>query len=428
MRGLTGLADHQPHVAVTTESSGSSTAIPRRARTQRSRPSHAQRNDSRIHRAALAVLDEVGWDRLSINRVAKAADLSNGALLGRFPDASALGLSLWADPLRPALTHALATAFDSGVLAADAADPVPFLDAMGAFVHPSAHVSGALDLILGSRFDPALRPGVADEFAAWLRAAIGDADDPARAPRIAAIATWAFGLILFRNRPWLGSMDITPALRHMHRALQQPARPGSPPAHPAQHLHASPFDTGDPRIDEVLQRTLASIGDIGYRRTRLRDIAESSGTSEGLIFSRYPTKLDVFLAINRAGYAQAYAETIDYQRRIADTHGPGLAEAALWREYLNPAIVDRQVVGTETDRLSLYDPRMRDLTHAEDTAVLEEQLRGTPDERRAELTGYVHVEFASGHGLPVLGQLVPDAHALPLNVILEPYLTDHPLA
>ena len=183
-------------------------------------------------------------------------------------------------------------------------------------------------------------------------------------------------------------------------------------------LYDSPFNTDDPRIDHAL----ASIGTIGYHRTRLIDIATKTGVSEGFILIRFTTKLGLMRAVIDAGYAEGYQAFIDYQERIAAEHGPGIAEATAWRQYLDPNISDRQTLGMETDRLSLFNPAMRDTTFPQDLAVLDQQLATTPDTDPNTATGRIHLDFASGHGLPITALLLPEAWTLPFNTITEPYL------
>lgn len=403
-----------------------------RVASRRPRPSHAVRNDARLRVAALEVLGAVGWDSLSINRISQATGLANSVVLKRYPNKQSVGADLWHRECFDALTGALDAAIGSALTTEPSQrSEQSFLGAMKAFVHPPTQISAAIELALGTRFDPVLRPVVADELSAWLRARClpaGIALNECRASQATAIVVWALGLVMFANRPWVADMDIAPALTHMHRALQRESPARRPPAKTATHLHTSVFDTGDPRIDEIMDLALASIGQVGYRRTHLREIAHSAGASEGFLFSRFRTKLDLFLAINAAAYNQAYEDMLTYQRAIAAQDGPGLAEAALWREYLDPAIAERQVVGVETDRLSIYEERVREITHAEEIKVVEAQLASTDPKVRQVMLGFVHLEFASGHGLPIVGLLLPQAWRLPFNVVTEPYLEGHPLA
>jgi AcrR family transcriptional regulator len=402
----------------------------------RIRPSHAVRNDAALDTAMISVIAGSGWDETSVNKVAKAANLTNGAVHSRFADKGALGAHAWDTQLRAPLTEALDTAITAG-LAADASSPAaaartlaPFAAAMDAFIRPETNVRAALDLVIGSHFDPQQRAAVFDPMAAWLRDRCqppGTPADPARAAQATAIAIWALGLIVFSNRPWVDAIDPAPAIARIHDALAHPAKAKRLPQTTADYLRASPFDTGDPRVDMILLSALESIGTVGYQRTRIADATRAAGVSESFAFTRYPTKLDLFIAINATAYEQAYADFQAFRATIAESRGPGIAEAVTWREYLAPDVAGRRIVGIETDRLSWYDARMRDVAFAADTAVLDGILTGVPKAARPEMTGHVHLDFASGHGLPLIGALLPDSWQLPFDVVTVPHTASDPL-
>ena len=300
--------------------------------------------------------------------------------------------------------------------------PAAARPAMTAFARPAPGIRAAVELVLASLVDPALAGPVLEPTRQWLRDHVTSGPDPVRAAQGTAILTWALGLAVFSTRPWTATMDLDPALAHAHWALAHPTTPVALPDAVAGHLYDSPFNTDDPRIDLALDNALASIGTIGYHRTRLVDIATKTGVSEGFILIRFTTKLGLMRAIIDAGYAEGYQAFTDYQERIAAEHGPGIAEATAWRQYLDPNISDRQTLGMETDRLSLFNPTMRDTTFPQDLAVLDQQLATTPDTDPNTATGRIHLDFASGHGLPITALLLPEAWTLPFNTITEPYL------
>lgn len=205
-------------------------------------------------------------------------------------------------------------------------------------------------------------------------------------------------------------------------ALTHPARPTPLPEATPSHLRDSPFHTDDPRVDLALENAMKSFGTIGYQRTRLMDIAKATGVSDGFILLRYKTKLGLLQAIVNESYAQGYQELIDFQQDVAARFGPGIAEAVAWREYLDPRISDRQMLGMETDRLSLFNPAMREIAFDKDLAVLEQQLNEVPAAERSVRTGDTHLDFAAGHGLPAIGLILPEIWTLPFNVVTEPYV------
>lgn len=268
--------------------------------------------------------------------------------------------------------------------------------------------------------DVTLTGAVLEPTRQWLNDHITGAQDPIRAAQATAILVWALGLVVFSTRPWTAGMDLAGALTNAHTALAHPAEPVALPD--ATHLHESPFHTDDPRIDQVLDNALASFGTIGYQRTRLIDIATATGVSDGFILQRFKTKLGLLRFIIEESRAEGYQALLEFQERITAEQGPGIAEATVWRQYLDPRISDRQTLGMETDRLSLFNQTMRDITFEQDLAVLNQQLAGTPAADRAMRTGNVHLDFATGHGLPIVGLLLPEAWTLPFNTVTEPYV------
>lgn len=243
-----------------------------------------------------------------------------------------------------------------------------------------------------------------------------------------AILTWALGLVIFADRPWVAEMDLDPALSRADHALAQPAPSRPLPDSTADYLRQSPFHTDDPRIDLALDHALASIATLGYQRTRLQDVARAAGVSEAFLLIRFKTKLGMLRAIVDPGYGAAYEAFSAFQQAVADEYGPGIAEAVAWREYLNPNIRDRQILGLETDRLAKHDAVMREITLAAEQQVVDARLAEVSASERAARTGDTHMDFATGHGLPIVGLLLPHAWTLPLNMVTEPYLVGHPFA
>jgi hypothetical protein len=135
----------------------------------------------------------------------------------------------------------------------------------------------------------------------------------------------------------------------------------------------------------------------------------------------------MFLAVIDFMHAQGYQRLGEFIDRIAREDGPGAAEAVAWREYLSPAATTR-VVFLETQRLVSHNERMRAITDPVEQHLLESIVPATPDIGRPEVIGHVHLEFASGHGLPLLGVLLASAWELPYDVFTEPFVTSSPLA
>lgn len=400
---------------------------------RRRRPRHAVANDLRLRLAAVTVINESGWDDFSLNKVSQATGLAKGALYTRYASKSALGIHAWQQDLFPELTTALELAFHAATPPL-AQDPAPFSATMASFARPTPQVSAAVELLMASIVHPELATEVTEATRDWMHrhcppnAAGADSRSALQATQAVAILTWALGLVIFADRPWVEEMDIGPALTRAHHALTHPASPRPLPEGTAEYLRTSPFHTDDPRIDKALDHASESIGSIGYQRTRMQDVARVAGVSEAFLLLRFKTKIDMFRMITDQGYAAGYQAFTDFQLSVAADHGHGMAEAVAWREYLNPAIRDRQTIGIETDRLARHNPTMRRTILPTEELILAERLDGARDSDRPTLIGDTHLDFAVGHGLPLVGLLLPHAWSLPLNTVTEPYMSGHPYA
>lgn len=414
----------------------------------RSRPAHALRNDALAPKAAVEVLGRVGWNAFSLNKVASHMDLAKTALHNRYSSRADLARDVWADRLLPSLTASLERAM-TAALGPPSADPnaqgsprsddapghsrAEFQEAMRTFAYPDDVTTAAIELLLASISEPELASGVRDTMDEWLRGQYSSLlserpTDEARVrdTRLSAVLVWAFGLTVFANRPWLPDMDLTSALDRAYDALQASGDVRELPADRAAYLTETPFFTDDPRVDAVLERAFLSFGTIGYSRTRLRDLAQATGVSESFIIQRFKTKLGLIRAIVETTYAQSYEAFSAFQATVSEAHGPGIAEAVAWREYLDPSIRDRQLLGVETDRLVLFDPTMSRLAIPDELVIVERRLAAIPVAERALRLGDTHLDFAAGHGLPIVGLLVPGAHALPWNLVTDPMIaSDH---
>lgn len=405
-----------------------------RADRPRVRPTHAVRNDATLDAAILTVIADKGWDELSVNKVAKAASLTTGAVYARHDDKSALGIHSWERLLRDPFTEAIDAVISAGLAASGPAAEDPdatlpaFASAMEVFIHPSPEIRAALELVMGSQFDPEQRTAIFEPATTWLREQCQPSGgDPARAAQATAAVIWSLGLVLVSNRPWADTMDPAPAIARIHGALAHPVAPTPLPTTSAAYLREPPFDTGDPRVDTILMRTMESVGTTGYQRTHIVTATDAAQVSESFAFTRYPTKLDLFLAVIKTGYAKAYDDIRAFRESVAADQGIGIAEAVTWREYLSPDVADRRIVSIETDRLTAYNTRMRETTVAAEQALLNDILTDVPKAQRRAITGHLHFDFASGHGLPLIGVLLPDSWQLPFDVVTVPETARHPM-
>lgn len=380
----------------------------------RRRPRHALGNDLSIAQAAIEAFALDGFDATSMASLSARAHLTYGAAYARFEDKSELAVALWDEHLFTAVTDAL----DSAAAAIQSGENA-FAGAMAPFVRPGPQLLAAIELIQASRFEPALQQGIHRPFADWLAHWIGpgESSSPTEAVVRSTVANLALGLVMVEGRPW--QVDLTTELQRIGRALAAPVPATSLPGDLASHLDAWPFDSGDPRIDRALGAIAAIVGEVGYHRATITRICRAAKVSTGLLYGRYPGKLDLFLAATNALLANGYAANAAFTQRLASAYGSGIAEAVVWREFQRPEYAIKRSLALESNRLARFDERMR-REHLEREQVLVDQYSASPDPTTA--LAYLHWDMAMAMGVNLVPNLVPEVWTLPFDVVTVPLL------
>lgn len=389
----------------------------------RARPSHARRNDDAIRSSATAAIARHGWDATTIAGIADGAGVTHGAVYGRHANRTELAVALWRESLLPALRGRLDEAIDAGLRSDDVGR---FHDAMQAFVAPDDRTRAALEMILAAPFDRALGTPITRDARRLLAApSTPGVRVPAQdAARAAAVILHALGYALAADSAFFDRADDRAALADLHGAVRTPAWPMElPPIH-AEYIAASPFDTGDARVDSLLEATVRTVGEVGYRDASVARICRAAAVSQGFLFNRYATKLDLFLAAIDVQRNAAVRDTDAFVVEVASTHGLGIAEAVAWREHLRPEFREQRTIVLESLRLARHDERMRDTIDGALRDVAPARLSGARGARRATLLGHMRRDYAVGIGLVVVGNLLPEAWKLPFDAVTLGLNTD----
>ncbi|MEI8405085.1 MAG: TetR/AcrR family transcriptional regulator [Actinomycetes bacterium] len=370
------------------------------------------RNDASLRAVAIASLAEIGWDGFNARDVARRAGLSYGAVYTRFEHLDELVSTTWSDVLLPRLADHLHGLVDAVL---DVPDEDRFVEAMGAFAHPSPELLAAMELILASMVDPRAALFVREDVEALMAELIGPAArrSPVEATVAATCAFVATGLLLLSRRSWAKGVDLESELRRYHRALHSPAEPiETPRDRVAEFLYLYVFDTEDERLERVLQATAMSMGELGYHRTTISRICRIAGVSSGFVMGRFPSKAELFRRITDEMWGRGLAAISEFVAENAEEIGPTLAEALAWREYQNPAIAKMVVLVNETGRRAGFDPEFGAFVEAHEMEVFSSLSGGG-------VTAFLHSEYALGNGLPLVAHFFPEVRDLPYACVTE---------
>jgi AcrR family transcriptional regulator len=377
------------------------------------------RNAAALQHAAIGLIAAGGWDEATTVRIGEAAGLTYGAVYARYGDKSDLGAALLEDVLLPLLCTELSLVIEAAL---DPGAAAAFEVAMHRFVHPSPTLSAAIELVLAARFDARLTEAAYPVLVPTLteRCRASGALDSVAAAQGAATAILAFGLALGSNRPWLAQADMGAALQRFHAAASTPAQPLSLPEVGAEHLASWPFDSGDARVDTLLEAAVQTVGELGYQAASVARICRNARVSQGFLFNRYPSKFDLFHAAATSSHTAGIENTEAYLANLGRSEGIAAAEAIAWREYQRPGLAIKRSVAIEIERLARFHPELAESIHAPEAEVLAQRSGRIGKRKLAATIGDVQLDIGLGLGILVLPLLLPEAWSLPFSAITQP--------
>jgi AcrR family transcriptional regulator len=395
-------------------------------RTSRAPQARVLRNQQRLIDAAMEAADQDGWSGLNFANVSARAGLSRRPLQDRFADSSHLAAAAWGTVAEPALQRALEDLLTAG---GQLGEPISVPDLTAAFevlMRPNATLRAATELLLVSQFDlvlrSAVRQGLGAQVEQWCQpqARVVSRVDTGRR---GYLLVQGLGLLIAGRRPGIEDLDIRHEVKALAAAIEQPARPTALPKPRARHLdEKTPFDTGDPTLDALLQSVLDQVGADGFDRASVERIVAAAGTSQGALFGRYATKLDLFIDATRRQQAIALRANHEYIAGIAARHGAGIADAVTLREFQRPGREALRAHLLEQIRISWHEPGLMAAHALELETFARESFNAEAPRTRRQLPAFFHFGYALGLGAPALAVLYPGCWTLPYDVVTVPLL------
>lgn len=388
------------------------------------------RNDERILDAAVRLAAQEGWPELLPARVAQAAGLSRSAVSDRFADRSALAAWAWSEALASVVRQALQSLVrlvpDLGRPGTghDAVDSSDLGRAMEAFVEPDEAMRAAAELLVVSSFDPALHEAVrgtlGSQLDAWLTP-VPRRVSKSNAARRAFLVIVALGGLLEARRREGAPLSLESEWDRIATALHAPDSIRTVPEVHFEHWDGSfDFDTGDALLDRLLEATRDEVGRKGYDATTIDSIAKAAGRTKGLVFSRYPSKKEL-LNDTTARYTKAMFDLNEQAfATLLDGLSPGVAEAAVYREYMRPGRAHLHVFALEQYRLAWHDAEMRHAIAAAMAEVIETRLQSDHSRSLRQWEAFNFIGASQGVGVMLLASCCPEAWTLPYQVMTVP--------
>ena len=387
----------------------------------------ADRNRVRLLASAAEVTNHVGWDALTYAAVAQQAGLSSRPLVTRFPHKTDLAIDLWNTYAAPPLAEQLLALIDllvtpPGSTSSASETERDLVAAVAVFTRPTPELIVAIELLSATDVDRVLR----DHLAAWMHDTVGARClTPQRGNRTVAaqssfVVIAALGLLLSSRRPPLMSVDISPHVRALAAALRQPALPRRLPMVSVEHMEATLVATGDAPLDALLNATTAMVSSVGYHAASTARIAEAAGVSEGLMYGRYNSKLDLFIDATERGHVRNFDVNRDLQLGLEARYDAGIAEAVMLREFLRPTHSLERVLAIERLRLAWHEPRMRASALRAESEFLKRITAESSGGDPVVASSHLFWDLSLGNGASLVPFVLPAVWKLPFDVVTTP--------
>jgi len=384
------------------------------------------RNSERVVEAAELVAATEGWAGLTLTATAVRAGLSRRAVHARYPNRPALGAAVWNERagavLGAALTDVLAAA---GTLGDEASVPA-LAEALDRLWVGNTGLHAAAELLLAAGFDPVVRDAVSASLGARASAWCAGPDiDPTLAGCRGYLLVVGIGTLLVGRAPNQAVVDWASVARRLIDATRAGRRPAQLPSRSdtdQEYALEAVFDTGDVMLDSLLLATVRLVSELGYDQAGTAQIAVESGYSEGLLYSRYASKMELFLdASQRMAEVRVRANSAR-QDAIAAEFGAGIAEAFTMQEWQQPVLAAQRTLNTEQHRLAWHDATLRQANDDAFASMVDTYIS------RFGADGFAvfHFSLICAIGTVALPLLYPEARSLAYDVMTVP-LAEHGL-
>ena len=385
---------------------------------QPSRQSRAQRTDELIRRAALELLAEEGYSALAFTRISERAGVSRRPVHDRYGNRTEIAMDLWRNIAQDHLGDDLLKLF--ATFESEDRSPDRFVEAMQRYLTPTEELLGAIEILVITQFDMRLRTMIAESAAAVFEPMIEhDGSDAAirKATKRAYVASFALGLLLVARLPSSEPLDISPDARRLYDSLMLDAEMVALPelAEP-MFDDVTSFESGDAMLDALLQAVIDEVSEVGFDGATTMRIARRAGASEGYLFSKYDSKLDLFVdAVKRKSDIRLKVNN-EKSAAIAQDHGQPVADALMIVESMHPSSPRRRSIALERMRIAMHNADMR-RAHAESLENFVASVREQDPDWAARMTlSRARFGYAVGVGVAAVPLLMPSAWQLPFDI------------
>lgn len=189
----------------------------------------------------------------------------------------------------------------------------------------------------------------------------------------------------------------------------------------ASHLDIFQFKTGDQIKDKIFDSCVYNIRKSGYEKMTTKAIAQTAGVSEGLIFSKFKTKLEIFTESYIAQTVVGLKENYKFVEDLTVQFGEAMADAIFLRENCHPDRTLQRAVYLEQMRLSWHLPKVKKAHDLAVAQVFSEWRKAGKNisESGNEDSPENQLRIAIPRGAVITSTLLPETYKLPYICLTE---------
>jgi AcrR family transcriptional regulator len=360
--------------------------------------------------AATSILANEGWGALNAASVAREARCTVATVRARATTRIDLARMAWQRRAGERIAADLAYVSEAADAIGRTGDLEPLVFAWSRITGRTLERDAAMELLVVANTNPEVAAITDPGLLAVLDPA--DSDPLRRLRRIAAVAI-AFGLALTNRHPWAQDRDLRQALTSRAGSLAQVSDMPGPPDDAVPYLTEVPvLADDDPVLDSLLRATVDLIATRGADDITVREIAEAAGATEGLVFSRYPTKLALVSDALHRHTIRMWESMAETGMRNAMLHGPAMAGAIYATQWLDPSRASVRAVNLEQVRVSWHHTPLL-IAAIERMTAFRRTIGDLPGWAQLQADLDFFLDFADGIGVMLIQRFVPDAGDLP---------------
>ncbi len=383
------------------------------------RSNQVRQTDLRLRQAAREILATEGWSALAFTRIADTAGLSRRPVHDRYSDRWAVVLDLWNSESADVLLGGLESLFSS--VEGPHASSDAFQAQLDQFVHPTFELRAAIEVLVMSQFHPRLQQAIHESCKNRIQSlcmAGSDVVSTRQAARRAYLVSIVLGLLLGWRIYEGDDFDLRQQSQRVFMALQTELEPADLPEIDAAHFDGNiVLDVEEPALHSLMLAAIEEIGTYGFDAAATLRIAKRAGCSEGFLFSRYSSKLALFVDIIRRNTEFRLHQNNQLLESIAQKHCQGIADAVFIREAMQPGRGHRRALTLEHFRVSMNDESMRRQTIEALERFVSEMRAANPEWAEKMTPTRVRMAHTVGIGVVALPLIIPGAWRLPFDVV-----------